>query len=614
MRRYAVFLLLIAVLPVRAQDTTHVLPGVTVHATRDAAQIAATGRALVLDRTALAATAAPTLADLLARRGGVSIKPLGSTGLASPSLRGTGASQTLVLLDGFRLNDPQLGQVDLSLLPTALLDRAEVLHGGASAWHGTDALGGVIALTTRAPRGTRAEVTAEGGAYGLLGASAVAQNGDEARGVLIALAHRQQTGDFPFSLDGQSSVRRRNADAEQNSVLVRARHGRLHAGLWLTDAERGLPGPAGNAPQRERQYDRSARLWLRADRPIGRGTASAGLALQRGTLRYVNPLLALDETGTTRGLTADAEARQAISAAWLAGAGLTYGYTHAAHPALAADASEHRAGLFGWAEGQIGRLHAAPSLRLDAYAHRDGVQTALSPRLGVGIDVAPMLRLMASAARAFRVPTFNDRFWQPGGNPDLRPERGWTYDAGLRFRRGGVAAEATAFVHHVRDEIVWQPTGAVWSPANVGRVQTRGIELSAEVRWATPGRPHAGVFYTLTDARDCSDPASSAFDQPLRYVPREQARLYGGATLGPFTLDAGLRYTGRRYVRSDGRDPLAPFVVAEVQVRFAASAPGGTLRAGAVLDNAFDHRYSVVQGYPMPPRHFRFHLTYRWSR
>src|SRR5690606_34329959 len=226
---------------------------------------------------------------------------------------------------------------------------------------------------------------------------------------------------------------------------------------------------------------------------------------------------------------------------------------------------ETRLGAFVHATADFGQLLLYPALRADVYPRTAGGErtlAALSPRLGLNLQpvAAWPLRLKASAGAAFRAPTFNDRFWQPGGDPDLRPERGWTADLGAHVRRGGASAEVTLFVSRLRDQIVWQPTGnGFQAPENLARTRTLGVEATAShdglrLGTATLG---AGLSYTLTHARDRSRPGSSAYGHQLRYVPRHQLKLHTDASrpLGPRTrigLDLGGRLTGARPVRADG--------------------------------------------------------------
>jgi vitamin B12 transporter len=249
---------------------------------------------------------------------------------------------------------------------------------------------------------------------------------------------------------------------------------------------------------------------------------------------------------------------------------------------------------------------------------------ALSPRLGINWRPLsdPGLHVKANAGTSFRAPTFNDRFWRyaeagaPGGDPDLRPERGWSADMGLGFQLGRLRAEATAYGSWLRDQIVWHPAGGgYYAPLNLGRTRTLGLEMSAEVRpivlgsWTLGG----GGIYGLTDARDRSDPTASSFDQALRYVPRHQLKshLSLARPLGDrasLRLDADSRYVAPRPVRSDGSLAEPAYHVADVRLRGVYRSESFTTSLSFELENVFDADYAVLRGYPMPPRHGRLRL------
>jgi iron complex outermembrane receptor protein len=209
------------------------------------------------------------------------------------------------------------------------------------------------------------------------------------------------------------------------------------------------------------------------------------------------------------------------------------------------------------------------------------------------------------------VPTFNDRYWQPGGNPDLQPERSWGGDLGLRIDRPQGHAEVTAFGQWRRDQIVWQPTGqGHWSPVNVGRVRAVGGEASAARSWSLSAATalRAGLNYTITDARNRTDPGSASYDEPLRYVPRDQLKAHSTLTWGPAALTAHVRYTGRRYVTSDGRQFLDEYVLVNTRLRLDHEVAGVRAGLSLMVDNVFNVDYRSVGGRPMPPRHARVRL------
>jgi len=630
------FFVLLAVLarPLAAQpdvqpDST--LPAVSVVATRTATSPAhAPARVTVLNA---AAAGVPSVADLLDARSAVFVRRVGPGGLASLSLRGTGAAQTLVLLDGHRIADPQLGQLDLSLLPTVLLDRVEILHGAGSALYGTDGIGGVMDLRTARAEEDRLTLTSGVGAYGERAASGLAALDLGAAGLVVAAETRETDGDFPY-LDPHAgaageTLRRAGADRTLRTLYARLEAARgqtdASAAVWLGAAERGLPGPVGSAPQDERQDDRHLRLWGDVTHRLGRGSVRLGGLVQRASIRYVNPSLALDETGRTTLASAEVEAQALLGRRWLVAGGLSGGLGTADHPSLADDARETRLGAFVHATADFGQLLLYPALRADVYPRTAGGErtlAALSPRLGLNLQpvAAWPLRLKASAGAAFRAPTFNDRFWQPGGDPDLRPERGWTADLGAHVRRGGASAEVTLFVSRLRDQIVWQPTGnGFQAPENLARTRTLGVEATASHDGVRLGASTlgGGLTYTLTDARDRSRPGSSAYGHQLRYVPRHQLKLHTDASrpLGPRTrigLDLGGRLTGARPVRADGSlDLPAAFTLdAQLHLRHRLDIATAALTLG--VENVLDAEVEIVRGYPMPPRHarLRLHLSF----
>ena len=625
------FLILLVVLlpgqPARAQatlDTTVALPAVTVTATRGPMPLAvAPARVTVLDAEAVAAAGAQTVADLLTARSALFVRRYGDGGLASLSLRGTGASQTLVLLDGHRIADPQLGQLDLSLLPTLLLESVEVMGGAGSPLYGTDALGGVVNLRTLPP-GTRRTVKVQGslGAYGdRTGGLLVAGS----RGALSGLAlvdYQTTEGDYPYLNKGlfpPEEVLREGADRRRlslySSLGYTAGRSRLRLTAWYNDVERGLPSIGASQPRRERQWDEHLRLWADGELPFAGGTLRIGGLVQQGVLRYVNPQLGLDETGRTLVTSFEVEARAVRGRRWLLAGGLAGGYGRARHPSLNDEATEMHGGAFVHATGSFGRLLVYPALRADVYRRPDTLALwAVNPRLGLNLRLlqGPALHLKASAGRSFRVPTFNDRFWQPGGKPDLKPERGWTIDLGLHLDHGHGQVEGTVFFTRLRDQIVWLPTRAgYYAPDNVQRVRTRGVEASYRWRWplARRLRLDGGFFYTLTDARDRSDPEARSFDHPVRLVPRHQLKGHLGLHLGLVQLDVSGRYTGRRYVTTDGTQFLDPFFLFDGQLRLHQQTPLVEATLALVVENLLDRRYEVIPANPMPPRHARLQLT-----
>lgn len=599
-------------------DSVYTIGEITVTAAREGLLSEdAPQRVTVLGRDDVRSTSAESVAELLASRAGLFIRHHGE-GLATVSLRGSSPSQTLLLIDGMRLADPQLGQFDLSLLPSYVFGSIEIVHGPGSALYGTDGMAGVINLRRRRTDRNRVHLLTRAGAFGERLATGGWAFSEGSVSGMVAAEYGRADGDFPYfnaALFPAREARRRNADREKRSIYgtLSADLGphRIRGSVLYADAERGLPGLAGTPPLGERQWDELFRVWVE-DR-FGRVTLRSHA--HRGALRYQHPPLGIDDVGRTWLGGVEGELRYPAGKYGHVIGGASAGYAAADHPSLSARAEEIHGAVFISGTGSYGAFKIYPALRADGYVLADAdAVTAVSPRLGVNIQPLPHLplHLKANAARAFRVPTFNDRFWQPGGNPDLRPERARSIDSGVHALGTSFQAELTGFASETIDQIVWLNLGGDrWSPRNLSRVVVHGLEASFELDPASIWT--AGFLYTFTRARDRSSPGSPSFGRQLRYVPLHQAKGYASVSAGPFSLHLNAKYIGRRFVTSDETESLGATMLVDAQVDAAGNVGPVRLRLSFGVENLLDARYAVIKDYPMPPRHARLSLLIETS-
>lgn len=579
-----------------------------------------------------AAHSGQSVADLLAARTSLFVKQYGAGGLATASMRGLGSSQTLVLVDGQRVADPQTGQADLSLLPSLLVESAQVRHGSQGARYGSGTLGGVVQLQTRRPSGPlRVETTAGMGAFGWQTAGGVVSGeGERWRGVLAAEGTRSE-GNFPYentSLVPAQTQRRTNAGRRHATVFAKGTHqgrdAQSSATLWWTAVDRGLPGTANASTSDATQHDTQWRLSGQYHRPLSAGELQFAIRGQRASRRFRNPdpdpRFARADTTRTDRATAEATADLSLGPTLFLTAGATGGYDRAAGQD---GVYRWRMGAFADATWSLGALTLHPAVRLDADrpsgAGRD--LTALSPQLGAVWQPGPSwLRIKGQVGRAFRAPTFNERFYEPGGNPSLRPESGWSGEATLAVQRGSGArvlqAEATVFATRLHDQIVWQPSFVgpglqVWRPSNVAQVLTRGVEWTSTGKWrlgsqmALDGR----LVFTHVAATDRSMPQARPYGKQLPYTPRQRLKARAGWAWRGLRLDLSTRLVGSRYVTADETQALAPYQVVDAGLRVQRTVGPTSITAHLDVKNLFDEDYSVIRLYPMPPRHLRARLT-----
>jgi vitamin B12 transporter len=154
-----------------AQSRLEQLPDIVVTAGRAPEPIGSTGSAIsVISGDTLTTSNPASLTDALRSVPGLMVTqaggPAGTTGVM---LRGANTGQTLVLIDGVRVNDPSgaAGDFNFALVAPGTVDRVEVLRGPQSALYGSDAMGGVINIITKKGSGpAQYSIRTEGGSYG----------------------------------------------------------------------------------------------------------------------------------------------------------------------------------------------------------------------------------------------------------------------------------------------------------------------------------------------------------------------------------------------------------------------------------------------------------------
>ncbi len=602
-------------------DSTYVLPEITVEDVRAPFY----GNDLAAHVTSLRgidfeATGDRTVAEVLDRHGGVFVRRYGPGGLGGVTLRGTGPAQTAVMLDGLPLVNPQIGQIDLSLLPASMLSGVDVLHGGASSLVGSSAMGGVISLRSAAVEsksGLRA--SAGFGAWGERRLSGrVALGGGRLR-MVVSGELFGQVGDFSYRVPTLLAGGRRareNADVSSENVMARlvlaGTGSTLEVAGWLANVDRGLPGTAGQSSA-DRQSDALQRVWLRFTRSGTTLRASS----QRSELSYVNPTLTIDDTGATTAHTLGVSQRKNLGRSTDVEVGVDASVQAAKHPSLARKRSQRSIRAFAAGSTRLGRWSLMPSVTSD-WVFREGHSGGqVSP--GVRIRFRPpvpfLTAIRSGLSSSFRLPTFNDLYWRSGGaigNPDLLPERGLSADIGVEAKNSALSLDATAFFQHTRDRIEWLPdAGGVWSPTNIGRVRSLGLEMSATATFvvARSVAVRLNAAHTITDSRDKTDRSQPSFGQPLRYVPRHTVDMDASARWRSLELGITADRTGRRFVTTDASEWLDSYFVLAARLRGRVATDLGFIDATVFVENVGGAEYQVMSGYPMPPRHIRFQIT-----
>ncbi len=611
----------------RIDVSLHPVP-VALQALRVTADASLAGGA-TLTREEIEASGARTAADVVERAGGAVVRGTGPTGERTVSIRGSAASEVLVLVDGAPLNDPVTGSADLSAVPAADVERVTVLPGARTARYGPRAQAGVVLIETRAARARQlAELSAgslgERGGRGEVGAAL--GPGAWSAGVQI----RRIGGGFDYARDvnDPAIVRRVNDGLGEwsafGALASTLAGGELRVRGGWDALRRGLPGLGHTPSPRAREEmgrGRASAAWRRAGERTSLAMTVSGSA-QR--VRFADPAppfgVAYDDTTRVRTVTVRGDADRLVSPGGLlrsVGGGVEAGVQRVEAGALSAAAPRTRRdfGAFARAGGALSISRKDVSLSAEARADRDGVTGGwyVSRALAASTGFGP-LRLQLANRSSFTPPSLGDQFFREGvgvvPNPDLRPERvpgEWEASAQSTLGLGAaeVSVSASAFTGGVKGMIVWLPDFAFrWSPRNLD-VARRGVDARVEAGFPAASLRLAGAWSAarVTYLRGGEDTGIQVV-----YRPEHSGLFTARWSPGAWRAELAARYTGLRYPVPDRVNALPGFWSAELNVSRAWRLGRWAAVTAVDVDRLFDETGSLIAGYPEPGRRIRFDL------
>ena len=613
--------------PVQAQIAE--LDSIIVTATRFAepdSNVAA--NVTVITRDDIRNTPARDLPSVLKGSAGVDVRALyGSLGIDSTiDIRGfgeTAGSNTLILLDGQRLNPIDTGSVSWSAIPLDSVQRIEVLRGAGTVLYGDKATGGVVNIITDKSRTPRAGLTVGVGSYNTQTVDANAAAGNDV-GYFNVFGHYANTAGW-----------RDNAQAEQSALSGRgalyAGQGEVFIDYSVYKDRSGLPGPLLSAAYQanprsastpnDSQHSEGYRLRPGITLPVTdtlRFEAEVSYDRNDQYANYVSFGSKADRTRDNWSVTPRLRWQHglgSLKSETVAGIDYYSGEVDATYTTSAAQsAKQDSTGFYfqnitEWVAGLSSTL-GARSQRVDQSASQDaypgffGMQPAMNGSAeytrsawDLGLTyVGDGWKVYGKGGTTFRFANTDELFgYDPfTGNPtfsgDLKPQTGTLGELGGSFSAGSVKGRAALYRMDLEDEIAYD--GSLFANVNLDKTRRQGLELEAD--WRIVSSVLARVTYTYTDAT-FRERVYDGNQVPL--VPKNMAaaRLtWDGGNIGQYT--AVVNYVGERYYSGDFANTLDK-LPGYTTVDFMAGWNFKPWSISARLLNAFDKKYSPYAGY-----------------
>ena len=567
--------------------------------------------------------------------------------LSGQLIRGSNTGQVLILLDGRPINNAGSGGFDLSEFTTNNIQRIEVLPGGGSTLYGSDAIGGVINIITRRPtEKITTEAKVNFGAYGLNQQSI--QNSGKKGDIswVVGYNRTQAENNYPFSIpEANFSGTRKNNDALYNNFNLKleadlGKRNTLSFSTLYLNKEQGTPGGVSipfpvngqgffnSLTDKNRKYTDQILTDLTWNLKLGGGDDSLLTAKVYGD--FLNTRF--DPSGSVssqnRFQTNQSSYGIQTTHSWnfAKNQSLVYGFDYRTvnvrntsfsystnKETLNYDNDINQGALFTKYEVVlIPNLTVNVGLRQDFSSLVNGSVT--SPSVGTKYAVSDSTTLRANYIQNFRVPTIANLFnVNPSniGNPELKPERGDSFDIGIDQKLGNIGlARLTFFKNNVSDTIAFKrltpPVNSntgTWE--NIGLVETTGIEATLNLQVAK--NIYTFVNYTANDPRIFKSSNAAEINKELRFAGADKLNL-GVSYETPQGLYLGLLMNSLNGYPTNNTN--TEFLSGYTTFDFKLLVPlSDKLVVTGSVENLFNQRYQLFPGFPDGGRGFQIGLS-----
>ncbi len=589
------------------------------------------GKIESIDSIKLSTVSSGSLTDMINRYLPIYIKQ-DAGGLSTIRFRGTSPDHTAIMFGGLNINSLTLGHSNMSNIPMFLFDDVKVQFGSSSSLYGTDAIGGSIQLDNQPKwnKGWNVGIQQDLASFGSYFTGLKLGYSNKKIHYVIKAFYQIKENDFPFLNTAVKDFEKdkfvddvqKNASFKNFGILQEFNFKVtdklfFYTKQWYQNNWREIQ------PNMSENYyggdyaeieNNSLRIITGLNYNIGKHKVNTNIAYIYDSQLYDNNY---DQTISTRSFISSVNY---FNSDFLHGdfnVGVNYSHLTSDVYAYNDDVSENRLDFFSSYKVKLfDKLKMAVNLRESVVID---YTNQFSPSIGFDYSITEAnenkINATASISKSFKIPTFNDRFWYPNGNPDLLPENGMNYEIGsnlnLKKGKGTYNFGVSFFLMNVDDWILWVPSGDLWRPENIKKVQSMGVELNfkkacklriLDLNW--------GFNYSLTDVSEVDEFWSYNFSkrEQIAYTPKHIVNIFTNIDYKNWNFNFTGSYTGNRFTES--KDKLDGYILINTIIGKNFYLNDHTFSVNLSANNLFNKAYQNQAYYAMPGRNFNLSVKY----
>lgn len=611
-----------------------------------------------VDSSVLAENTGTDLGELLNSNSPVFIKSNGRGAMSTASFRGTASSHTQVSWNGINLNSPLLGMVDFSQLPVFAFDEIEIFHGGASVENSSGGLGGAILLNQASNWDTLNHFSYNQGigSYSTHHELIKWDIGNKKWNWQSKIFNIQSANDYTFinraigDLNPQTGQIENPLDTNHNAQYglkgtMQAFHFKpkknqvISLFQWNQINDRLIPratsyeGPNNDNLNRQVLNDSKTQLKWKGHFNYNIIDVTTSFTNQNSSYFVKNNVNGLGEIPVIASIIRQNSSFNRVTYEnqkwnnWRFKIDIKVDYhVLSGEDTVLKSTFKHNR----YEIKPLARInYSTKQLSAQALFRQEFIDNERMPFLPFfGVDYQPLKKIpfkfTGNFSRNFRYPTINDLYWSPGGNPNLLPEQGNTFELGSTYlnqkERYKVKIQLHYFYNDIKKWILWAPSfRGYWEPQNLNKVVSKGLETNANLECIKNNwKLQCNMVYGYTKALNKHEKGSETYNKQLVYIPVHSGNINLRITYKNYHLRYQHNSYSERFTTSSNeinqRDWLYPYFMNSMAFGLNCKWKNYKFQSNFQINNLFNETYHSILYRPMPKQNYLLTLRINYQK
>ncbi len=625
------------------KDTIEV-GNVTINQTRKLSQVALNN--YFIDSLLLLENIENNLSDLLSKNSTIFIKNYGKGSLSTASFRGTAATHTQVVWNGMKLNSPMIGQVDFSNIPIFFVDEIKLFYGGSSLSESSGALGGSIIINNKPDWNNKISLSAiqKIASFNTYSSFANINIGNKKKQLKTKIFIEQSENNFKYinNTNPEKNIEKQtNANYNKYGVMQEAyfritKNSFVSFIIWAQKTNRNIPPIMSYSGLHRNQFQIDKQL---------KNIISYNINISKIKLKFnsgynydgINYFLS-DSTYNTYIIKSNSKSNSNsivnnIELKYLFNnkneLKFDFFYNHSFVNIY--DTATYSFTKYNANRNELGgkfSYHKKINKRFAGYIlfYQNIVDKNIIPFIpAIGLESKFMknnpLYIKTNISRNYHVPTLNDLYWIPGGNADLLPEVGYSFDINFNFiknfKNSKMTNSLSVYSSLIDNWIVWRPSESIyWTAQNIKKVFSRGLEYSFDLKGVYKKIEYQFITnyaFTKTTNQKSDLQEDKSISKQLIYIPKNTFGIFATLLYQKFYIRTNINYIGKRYTTSsnyENRHTLPAYSICNISVGKDYLFKNKKINLTFKVNNLLNKQYQAILYRAMPGRNYSLMLKF----